>query len=65
MTVSDEYYKAITEPDRMARYYWPALVGLQHNPRAMDIHCFLIYRLRNGLKRPATGGGSRDPDVAE
>ena len=52
LDVSDEYYNAITEPDRMAPYYWPALVGLQHNPRAMDIHCFLVYRLRNGLKRP-------------
>ena len=36
----------------MAPYYWPALVGLQHNPRAMDIHSYLAYRLRNGLKRP-------------
>jgi Plasmid encoded RepA protein len=52
LTVSGEYYNAITEPDRMAPYYWPALVALQHNPRAMDIHCFLVYRLRNGLKRP-------------
>jgi hypothetical protein len=54
MIVSSEYYNAITEPDRMAPFYWPALVGLQHNPRAMDIHSFLVYRLRNGLKRPVT-----------
>ncbi|MGC2658190.1 MAG: replication protein RepA [Bryobacteraceae bacterium] len=52
MTVSDDYYNAVTEPDRMAPFYWPALVGLQHNPRAMDIHSFLVYRLRGGLKRP-------------
>ncbi len=68
MTVSGDYYTAITEPDRMAPFYWPALVGLQHNPRAMDIHSFLVYRLRGGLKRPvplhakvlhAMFGGSR------
>jgi hypothetical protein len=68
MTVSGDYYNAITEPDRMAPFYWPALVGLQHNPRAMDIHSFLVYRLRGGLKRPvqlpakvlhAMFGGSR------
>ena len=52
LDVSAEYYDAVTEPDRMAPFHWPALVGLQHNPRAMDIHCFLVYRLRNGLKRP-------------
>ena len=66
--VSGEYYNAITEPDRMAPFYWPALVGLQHNPRAMDIHAFLVYRLKGGLKRPvmlhakvlhAMFGGSR------
>lgn len=54
LIVSTDYYHAVTEPDRMAPFYWPALVGLQHNPRAMDIHCFLVYRLRNGLKRPVT-----------
>ena len=54
LTVSAEYFTAVTEPDRMAPFYWPALVGLQHNPRAMDIHCFLVYRLRKGLKRPVT-----------
>ena len=54
MTVSADYFNAITEPDRMAPFYWPALVGLQHNPRAMDIHSFLVYRLKGGLKRPVT-----------
>ena len=52
IAVSGDYYNAVTEPDRMAPFYWPALVGLQHNPRAMDIHSFLVYRLRGGLKRP-------------
>jgi hypothetical protein len=68
LTVSAEYYENITKDDRMAPFYWPALVGLQHNPRAMDIHSFLVYRLRGGLKRPvplpakvlhAMFGGSR------
>jgi hypothetical protein len=53
MTVSSQYYHSITSENRMAPYYWPALVGLQHNPRAMDIIAFWFYRLRNGLKRPA------------
>jgi hypothetical protein len=52
MIVSADYCNAITDGDRMAPFYWPALVGLQHNPRAMDIHSFLVYRLRGGLKRP-------------
>ena len=52
MDVSTDYYNAVTGPDRMAPFYWPALIGLQHNPRAMDIHSFLVYRLRGGLKRP-------------
>jgi hypothetical protein len=52
MTVSREYFAAVRDPDRMAPFYWPALVELQHDTRAMDIHCFLTYRLRNGLKRP-------------
>src|SRR5579884_3651850 len=52
MTVSGAYYHAVTDDDRMAPYYWPALVALQNDTRAMDIHCFLVYRLRNGLKRP-------------
>jgi len=52
MTVSQKYYQAIIQDDRMAPFYWPALVALQNDTRAMDIHCFLVYRLRNGLKRP-------------
>jgi hypothetical protein len=58
MTLSAEYYEALTGGDRMAPIHWPALIALQGNPRAMDIHSFLAYRLRNGLKRdvllPAT-----------
>ncbi len=52
MTVSREYFAAVHDPERMAPFYWPALVDLQHDTRAMDIFCFLTYRLRNGLKRP-------------
>jgi len=51
MTVSPQYFKAVTERD-MAPFSWPALIGLQHNPRAMDIHTFLSYRMHKGLPRP-------------
>jgi hypothetical protein len=54
MTVSSQYYHSVTDGDRMAPFYWPALLGLQHDTRAMDIHCFLVYRLRSGLSRPVT-----------
>jgi hypothetical protein len=54
MDLSSEYYSALTDSDRMAPIYWPALVALQGNPRAMDIHSFLSYRLHKGLKRPVT-----------
>ena len=54
MQLSAEYYKAVTEDDRMAPVYWPAMIALQHNPRAMDIHAFLVYRMRSGLERPIT-----------
>lgn len=53
MAVSPQYYRAVTERD-MAPFYWPALVGLQQNPRAMDIHNFLTYRMHRGLSRPIT-----------
>lgn len=52
MTLSHEYYASIATSHHIAPAYWPAIVGLQHNARAMDIHRFLTYRLRNGLKRP-------------
>lgn len=52
MTVSSQYFHSITNDDRMAPFYWPALVDLQHDTRAMDIHSFLVYRLHKGLKRP-------------
>lgn len=52
MTVSLPYYEAVRRDDRKAPFYWPALVALQHDTRACDIHQFLVYRLRNGLKRP-------------
>lgn len=53
MIVSAEYYQAIIHGG-MAPVYWPALIGLQHNARAMDIHSFLVYRLRSRLPRPVT-----------
>lgn len=52
MTLSHEYHQSIVNSPHIAPVYWPAVVGLQHNARAMDIHRFLTYRLRNGLKRP-------------
>lgn len=52
MTVSREYFEAIRDGNRLAPFYWPAMIALQHDTRAMDIHAFLVYRLRNGLKRP-------------
>ena len=53
MTVSDRYFKAITERE-MTPFHWPALVRLAHNARAMDIHAFLTYRLHRGLPKPVT-----------
>ncbi len=50
MTVSAKYFDAVRDGDRLAPFYWPAMIGLQHDTRAMDIHAFLVYRLRNGLK---------------
>jgi hypothetical protein len=54
MTVSREYFDAVRDGDRLAPFYWPAMIALQHDTRAMDIHAFLTYRLRKGLKRPVT-----------
>lgn len=52
MTLSAKYYASIRDSQHIAPTYWPAVIGLQHNPRAMDVHRFLTYRLRNSLKRP-------------
>ena len=52
MTVSAEYCNAIRSGDRLAPFVWATMMELQHDTRAMDIHYFLTYRLRNGLKRP-------------
>lgn len=51
MRVSPDYFDAVRNHDRLAPSLWPAMVGLQHDTRAMDIHAFLTYRLRNGLTR--------------
>ncbi len=37
---------SIRAGDRLAPFYWPAMIALQHDTRAMDIHCFLTHRLR-------------------
>jgi hypothetical protein len=52
MILGQRFYTTIRETEHMGPVYWPAQIGLQHNPRAMDIHRFLTYRLHNGLKRP-------------
>jgi hypothetical protein len=52
MKVSPEYRKAIRDGDRLAPFLWPAMLGLQHDVRGMDIHQFLVYRLKKGLRRP-------------
>jgi hypothetical protein len=52
MSVSSQYFRSLTDGDRMAPVYWPAMVALSNDTRAMDIHAFLTYRLRNGLARP-------------
>jgi hypothetical protein len=52
MTVSAEYANAVRNGDRLAPFLRPAMVALQHDVRAMDIHRYLVYRLRKGLARP-------------
>jgi hypothetical protein len=52
MTLSAAYYQELIKDDRMAPIHWPSLIALQHSPMAMDIHCWLVYRLRKGLNRP-------------
>lgn len=51
MTVSQRYFDAIRDGDRLTPFYWPAIIALSDDTRAMDIHCFLVYRLHRGLKR--------------
>jgi hypothetical protein len=52
MTVSQEYFASVRDDDRRAPFVWSAMIALQNDVRAMDIHQFLVYRLRNGLKHP-------------
>lgn len=54
MQVSSEYFNAVRDNDRLAPFLWPAMIALQHDTRAMDIHAFLTYRLRNGLANDVT-----------
>lgn len=51
LTVSTEYFDAVLQRE-MTPFHWPSLVALSHNARAMDIHCFLTYRLHKGLAKP-------------
>lgn len=52
MLISTDYYTALMAGGHIAPIHWPSFLALQHNPRAMDIHSFLTYRLRNPLKKP-------------
>ena len=49
--LSEKYYQALKEGDMLPPIHWPSILSLQHNPRAMDIHTFLVHRL-NSLKNP-------------
>lgn len=49
LELSAEYAEALRT--HMAPTYWPALIGLQHNARAMDVHAFLQSRLVR-VKKP-------------
>jgi hypothetical protein len=46
MQVSHDYACAIRNGDRLAPFMWSAMIALQNDVRAMDIHQFLVYRLR-------------------
>lgn len=52
MQLSQEYYDTLTVGRHLAPVHWPGLLALQRSPRAMDIFCFLSYRLYKPLKRP-------------
>jgi len=45
MQLAPEYFEALRE--HRVPLYFPALVKLQSNPRAMDVFCWLVYRMRS------------------
>lgn len=50
LTLSPEYLEILLT--RRTPVDFRALVALQSNPRAMDVYCWLAYRLRNPLRTP-------------
>ena len=44
MQLAPEYFQSLNV--HRAPLYFPALVKLQANPRAMDVFCWLVYRMR-------------------
>jgi hypothetical protein len=45
MELAPEYFSALAS--HRVPLYFPALLKLQANPRAMDVFCWLVYRLRS------------------
>jgi hypothetical protein len=45
MQLAPEYFEALRA--HRVPIYFPALVKLQANPRAMDVFCWLVYRMRS------------------
>ena len=45
MQLAPEYFEDLRE--HRVPLYFPALVKLQANPRAMDVFCWLVYRMRS------------------
>ena len=52
MVLGSDYYKAVIAGGHIAPIHWPSYIALQASPRAMDIHGYLTYRLRNPLRSP-------------
>lgn len=52
MMLSEKYYNHVIGGGHIAPIHWPSYLALQRSPRAMDIHSFLTYRLRNPLRAP-------------
>src|SRR5215469_3465619 len=64
MQLAPEYFEELRE--HRVPLYFPALVKLQANPRAMDVFCWLVYRMRSvgfpvkipyAALHPVFGGG--------
>lgn len=52
MILGTDYYNNVIKGGHIAPIHWPSYIALQRSPRAMDIHGFLTYRLRNPLYKP-------------